>query len=677
MGRLTLGQDLSMWGLSAAIALLILLAGGTSPSRLLLPGALIVVVGCCGLTLGARPRTRTTAGATLLLITALTMWTLASGKWAWASSWATRDETSRMLVLAAAFAAGMCWFEHGRARQALVTMLAATSGLACTLIAVRARVLEQPLSMFAGYRLEWPVDYANGVAAIAVTGTVLGIAAASLQLDHARRRRIHRARYNQSDGQQTALPTRGGMLVGLLCGLAVASGGILQLTQSRAAIASLLIGMTLLIVLSPTRRQIGALTMVVAAAQIAVSGFLATPFRTIGDATRAGWEGNRSDVRELTQAAVASVHDASLAILISAIATTFLIGGIATWKLRTSHEAFDRDVAIAAAVTPQRLRNRAMLALGMLALLALTSLATPGHGPVGWTISMFQGCSAQKRASEAGGALSRRSHFADPDVGRCDFWRVALRDLRDAPIEGTGAGNFGDRYARYGATGQRPDYAHSIGMSLAGELGLIGLALGGALLAGTLAGAWQLISPAPRQAAAEIALLAAGSSWLMHATVDWMWQIPATAVPAMLMAGSLARGTAVRAAEAPRTIALLAPAALVSLAILLMLSPAVADRSVMNATSKLRAAHAAQSMARKRSLARQARAHAVRAARVSPSWSVPLLAIAQADDLLRRPRLAARTRRQAVRLEPRSREIQTVLHQSQTHRSSPRSKRSH
>lgn len=670
MGRLTLGQDVAAWGLATAIALLTMLSGGSSPSTVLIPGVLIVLIGSYGVSKGARPRFRSSAGLCLAIVTALAAWTLASGSWAWASSWASRGETARVIVLAGALTAGMCWFEHGRARQALITMLACVSGASCVVIALRARMLDNPLPMFAGYRLEWPIDYANAVAALAVTGTILGIAAASMQLDHARRRRIHRARYNPLDGHQTALPTRGGILVGALTGCAAASAGILQLTQSRAAIASLLVGMTLLIVLSPARRQLGAFTLLVAAAQIAISSALAVPFRAIGDLTRASWNADHRGLARFTETAIASVHTAGAYVLAASALTTIIAGSIATWQLRASSESFDRDVPLSHSMTSQQLRNRAAIAMGTLLMLAVVSLATPGHGPIGWTTSMLRGCSTDAQQRDTGGALARSSHFADPDLGRCDFWRVALRDLREAPLTGTGAGNFGDRYERYKSTRQHPEYAHSIVMSLGGELGLVGLALGVTLLACVLAGAWRMISAAPRQCSAEIALLAAGCAWLLHASVDWLWQIPATAVPAMLMAGSLARGTSERGSELPRSMAMLAPAAITAVAILVMLSPAVADRSIDQASNDIRTARATTQPARKRFLARQARNHAGRAARVSDGWSVPLLVSAQADDILRQPQRAARARAQAIRLEPRSREIQRLLKEQ------PRSTRS-
>ena len=68
------------------------------------------------------------------------------------------------------------------------------------------------------------------------------------------------------------------------------------------------------------------------------------------------------------------------------------------------------------------------------------------------------------------------------------------------------------------------------------ELGLVGL-LGFAALVGG-------VGVAARRAAHSGSPLAAGlvagtTVWLLHATIDWDWQLPAVTLPAILMAGAL------------------------------------------------------------------------------------------------------------------------------------------
>ena len=77
---------------------------------------------------------------------------------------------------------------------------------------------------------------------------------------------------------------------------------------------------------------------------------------------------------------------------------------------------------------------------------------------------------------------------------------------------------------------------HSLVMEMATELGLPGLALLGAFLVG--------VAAAGRRALAGGAPLAAGASavcatWLLHASIDWDWQMPAVTLPAIVLAGGL------------------------------------------------------------------------------------------------------------------------------------------
>lgn len=79
---------------------------------------------------------------------------------------------------------------------------------------------------------------------------------------------------------------------------------------------------------------------------------------------------------------------------------------------------------------------------------------------------------------------------------------------------------------------------------MAAELGLVGLAAFALLVAG--------VALAARRAVRRRRALAAGPSaallaWFLHASIDWDWQLPAVALPAIVLAGAL-----VALSETPR-----------------------------------------------------------------------------------------------------------------------------
>jgi O-antigen ligase len=109
--------------------------------------------------------------------------------------------------------------------------------------------------------------------------------------------------------------------------------------------------------------------------------------------------------------------------------------------------------------------------------------------------------------------------------GRTKLWRVAWNEGAARPLQGGGAGTWARHaVARLGLTA--PANAHSLYLETFAELGLVGLAL--------LAAALALMLVRTREPAA-LALLAA---FVVHAAVDWDWQLPAVTIPALLAAGT-------------------------------------------------------------------------------------------------------------------------------------------
>jgi hypothetical protein len=119
---------------------------------------------------------------------------------------------------------------------------------------------------------------------------------------------------------------------------------------------------------------------------------------------------------------------------------------------------------------------------------------------------------------------------------RYEYWRVGLAAFVDHPLTGLGAGGFRVRWLQEREIAEGVRDVHSLELEQAAELGLPGLLAFGLFLAGALlAGAAAL----RRDAAAAAGPAAAALVFLLHASIDWDWQLPAVTLPAIALAGAL------------------------------------------------------------------------------------------------------------------------------------------
>jgi len=77
---------------------------------------------------------------------------------------------------------------------------------------------------------------------------------------------------------------------------------------------------------------------------------------------------------------------------------------------------------------------------------------------------------------------------------------------------------------------------HSLELEQLAELGLPGLLAFALLLAG---GGLAARDALRRDPAAAAGVTAATLAWLLHASIDWDWQLPAVSLPALIMTGAL------------------------------------------------------------------------------------------------------------------------------------------
>jgi hypothetical protein len=133
--------------------------------------------------------------------------------------------------------------------------------------------------------------------------------------------------------------------------------------------------------------------------------------------------------------------------------------------------------------------------------------------------------------------------------GRLAHWDVAVGGFRDEPLLGTGAGTYEQRWALDRPTAFTVLDAHSLYAEVLGELGLPGLLLLLAVLGTILGGLARRLRD--RERAVNAALLACVAAWVVHAGVDWDWELPAVslwvfAAGGLALARPLGAGRAVR-----------------------------------------------------------------------------------------------------------------------------------
>ena len=136
------------------------------------------------------------------------------------------------------------------------------------------------------------------------------------------------------------------------------------------------------------------------------------------------------------------------------------------------------------------------------------------------------------------GQPSQSSRLGSAKGPRSDFYRVAIDGFQSSPFRGIGSGGFEPRYVRNRRTDETARDVHSLYLEVLSELGIVGALLLAAFVVATLAGVVAVRRrPGPLGAGAAAAAGAAWTTWLVHAGVDWDWQMPALTVVALMLAG--------------------------------------------------------------------------------------------------------------------------------------------
>ncbi len=196
------------------------------------------------------------------------------------------------------------------------------------------------------------------------------------------------------------------------------------------------------------------------------------------------------------------------------------------------------DTGLARVPVPRpRARTRVVAAAGGLVVVVAVAFALGAGDRV---TSAYQEFTQDSRVGSVDNGSRLRSFSSD---GRTDIWRVAL-DYGFAPdrLRGSGAGTFAVLWDAHRPAAGDVLVAHSLYIETLAELGLVGAVLLFAALAlivcALIARLW---AGDPAERAAWAALLAGTAGWLVFASVDWNWQMPACTVW-LFAAGGLAFG---------------------------------------------------------------------------------------------------------------------------------------
>lgn len=411
----------------------------------------------------------------------LAAWQGLSALWS-DEAWGAVLAMDRTLLYALTLAlGGLMATGRRRLRLLIDSSLAATALVAA--IGVGARLLPDLVPGDDGARLATPVTYWNGMGALMAFGLVLAVAVAG---DPARGRR----------GRAAAAALVPVLLLALL------------LTASRGAVAALGVGVLLLLLLGHGRLQTAIAAAGLAAASIPILVLVAR------DASLSAAAGTLPPHSGAGARAALLLAGTMLACAMIGGRTDRLAAWAWSWTGRRRAVTLGVLIVVVASVPSFSIDDVGGQT-------GSPSLAAPEPQPT-----------AADRLTGGGG------------LGRSALWRVAVNQFEASPLVGTGAGDFRFAWLRERTDGSPAENAHSLYLETLGESGLIGLVL---LLVVPVCAVVAVGAPIIRRRAGpavrDQAVAFAGAATIgAHMAVDWDWQLPGVALPAVALLGGALGG---------------------------------------------------------------------------------------------------------------------------------------
>ena len=323
----------------------------------------------------------------------------------------------------------------------------------------------------AGYRLQEPVGYWNALGLFAAMGAALAFGFAA----------------------------RGSLLVRALAGAALP---ILLTTTyftfSRGAWLALGVGLVVAVAIDPRRLHLLAVGLVLAPA----SGL-------------AVWLASRQDALTRSDAPLSAATDEGhrLTLYLLVLAGVSALAAVA-FGFAERRVSLPRTVPLAFA--------------GALALIVIAGSITVFARYGGPHTIVQKGWDSFSATPAPTQADLRKRLFTFTGSYRVDLWRTALDEYADHPVVGSGAGSYEHYWNEHRPFVHKVRDAHSLYLEVLAELGplglaLLALALGVPLLGAFFARGHPLVSAA----------VAAYVAYLVHAGVDWDWELPAVTIAAL------------------------------------------------------------------------------------------------------------------------------------------------
>ncbi len=422
---------------------------------------------------------------------ALLGWTALSLLWSGTAT-ATVWEIQRLIVYVAAAAAVLLLVRKRSVSVFLGGVLLGITGASSYGLATR--LFPERFGTYdqpEGYRLADPLGYWNALGIFAALGILLAVGLAA---------RAQRP---------------------LLRALAGASVAILAptffFTFSRGAWIALGLGLVATLALDCRRLQLTTTLLALSPAAVGTvwlasrAGALTTGDSPIADASREG-------------------HRLALYVVLLAVLTASLILGLAYGE---RHVRIARGVQIAYACTLVL-----ALALGLAATFVRYG-SPPSLVQKAWD-------ELQAQPPPSAGVLTDRL-FSLSSNGRLDLGRAAIEDFGENPLIGSGAGTYERYWLEHRENRFKVRDAHSLYLEVLAELGIAGFAFLVVALSVPLVAAAKA-----RRAPLVSAAFGAYAAYLLHAGIDWDWEMPAVTVAALFcgvaMMTDARRGGAERAA---------------------------------------------------------------------------------------------------------------------------------
>lgn len=327
------------------------------------------------------------------------------------------------------------------------------------------------VSLFLGGRLHKPIGYVNGQGDFLLLGFWPLMAVAE---------RLHRS-----------------LWAPLALAAATLLGGLLVLTASRGVAAAFIASALVVVLVVPGRRVRMWALLAVLGAMLAVGGPLLHVYRSAG--------------------ATAPSSDAIRRAAELTLVAAFCVGLL--WWVVSAVTATLEKRAPAAGPARARLSGAVLivLAVGALAFVAASA------GAISHRVSTEY--HAFTRLAETG----RTARFFSGGGNRYDYWRIAVKEFRDQPLRGQGAGGYPVDYFRDRRTTEDILQPHSIELQTLAELGIVGAGALALFVGAVLFGLWHVARAGSRDPSHRALAVAAGGmfvAWLTHTSGDWLQRIP-------------------------------------------------------------------------------------------------------------------------------------------------------